>query len=59
MTYTDSLESRDESPVYTEALEELLSFVLPLLQHDPDLDVPASNWSPVTSTTNTWTMCSF
>lgn len=22
--------------------------MLPLLQHDPDLDVPAPNWSPVT-----------
>lgn len=44
----DSLESRDESPVDTEALEELFSCVLPLLQHDPDLDVPAPNWSPVT-----------
>ncbi|KAK0231423.1 hypothetical protein IW262DRAFT_481793 [Armillaria fumosa] len=42
-----SPEPRDESPVELEDLEELLSFVPPLLQHDPDLDVPAPKSSPV------------
>ncbi|KAK0452001.1 uncharacterized protein EV420DRAFT_702406 [Desarmillaria tabescens] len=45
---SDSLESRSESLDDIEALEELLSFVPPPLRQDPDSDVPASDWSPVT-----------
>lgn len=44
----DSPESRDESPVDIEALEELFSFTPPPLRQDPDLDVPTPDWSPVT-----------
>ncbi|KAK0498138.1 hypothetical protein EDD18DRAFT_1071378 [Armillaria luteobubalina] len=45
---SDSLESRSESPDGVQALEELLSFVPPPLQHDPDSDVPVPERSPVT-----------
>lgn len=44
----DSLESRSETPEDIDALEDLLSFVPPPLQHDPESDVPAPESSPVT-----------
>ncbi|KAK0205957.1 hypothetical protein DFS33DRAFT_1257225 [Desarmillaria ectypa] len=45
---SDSLESGSESYEDIDGLEELFNFVPPPLQHDPDSEVPAPDWSPVT-----------
>ncbi|PBK65724.1 hypothetical protein ARMSODRAFT_1022158 [Armillaria solidipes] len=44
----DSLDFRSESPEDIDTLEELLSFVPPPLQHEPESEVPTPDSSPVT-----------